>query len=63
MVNYARHINLDVDLEIATTDVEYVEVLLNKLKSKKISFLKALHVLLVYAKKMVLDITKNGNLF
>lgn len=63
MVNYARHINLDVDLEIATRDVEYVEVLLSKLKSKKISFLKALHVLLVYAKKMVLNITKNGNLF
>lgn len=58
MVNYARHINLDVDLEIATRDVEYVEVLLSKLKSKKISFLKALHVLLVYAKKNGIEYNK-----
>lgn len=58
MENYACHINLDVDLEIATTDVEYVEVLLSKLKSKKISFLKALHILLVYAKNNGIEYNK-----
>ena len=55
-------VNLDVDLEIATTDVEYVEVLLSKLKSKKISFLKALHILLVYAKNNGMEYNKKwGN--
>ena len=58
MENYACHINLDVDLEIATTDVEYVEVLLSKLKSKIISFLKALHILLVYAKNNGIEYNK-----
>ena len=58
IVNYACHINLDVDLEIAARDVEYVEVLLSKLMSKKISFLKALHILLVYAKKNGIEYNK-----